>query len=89
MNHKHPKRLVSMLLAGVILLGLLSGALAPLPAAATETEGFSAAFAGAYAKVGQPMTVEVQNASGAVTYAWTVDGVSVGTGASYTPPRTT
>lgn len=90
MNHKLMKRLGAALLSGVMLLGALSGPLAPLTAAAVETaaetEGFSVAFAGPYAKVGQPMTLEVKNAgSDAVTYSWAVDGVSVGTDASYTP----
>ena len=80
MNRKRFGRFGAALLAAVLLLSMLA-----LPAAATETEGFSAAFAGPYAKVGQPMTVEVQNASGAVSYNWTVDGVSVGSGSSYTP----
>ena len=90
MNHKLFKRLGAVLLAGVMLFGALPGLLAPLTVEAAETVAetgsFSAAFSGSYAKVGQPMTVEVQNAaSGAISYNWTVDGVSVGTGSSYTP----
>ena len=87
MKHKFLARLGAALLAAVLLLGALASPLAPLPAAAAEEgEGFSVAFAGNYAKVGQPMTVEVENAaSSAITYSWTVDGKTVGTGSSYTP----
>ena len=81
MNINPMKRLGAALLAFVMLLGLLTGA----TASAVEAEGFSAAFAGNYAKVGQPITLEVQGAAGTVTYSWTVDGKAVGTGASYTP----
>ena len=82
MNRKYIKRLCAMMLAGVLLFGALAGAAAPAAAA----EGFSAAFGGSYAKVGQPMTVELQNApTGSVSYSWTVDGKSVGTGSTYTP----
>ena len=80
MKHKM-KKLVAFVLTAVMLLGALPG-----PAAAVETEGFSAAFSGDYAKVGEPMTVQVQNASSdSVSYSWTVDGVYVGSGDSYTP----
>ena len=85
------KRLGAVLLAGAMLFGTLPGLLAPIPVAAaeeaaTQADGFSAAFSDSYAKVGQPMTVEVQNAaSDAITYSWTVDGVSVGSDATYTP----
>ena len=84
MNHHICKRFGAVVLTALMLLGALLGPLAPVTVNAAE--GFSAAFAGPYAKVGQPMTVEVENAaSGTISYNWTVDGVSVGTGASYTP----
>ncbi len=89
MKHKLIKKLGAALLTGVMLLGTLSGPLAPLTAAAAEAivqaEGLSVAFAGNYAKVGEPMTLDVENASGNVTYNWTVDGKQVGTDSSYTP----
>ena len=89
MKHKLIKKLGAALLTGVMLLGTLSGPLAPLTAAAVELAAeageFSVAFAGNYAKVGQPMTLEVANASGDITYRWTVDGKQVGTDPTYTP----
>ena len=90
MNHNLCKKLGAVLLSGVLLFGGAAGPLALLPTvsaveAQEEAEGFSAAFSGPYAKVGQPMTVEVENAAGAVSYTWTVDGKTVGTGSSYTP----
>ena len=91
MNHKFTKKLGAALLAGIMMFGALPGSPAPLPAAAAveataEAEGFSAAFADSYAKAGQPMTVEVQNASSdVITYKWAVDGVQVSTESSYTP----
>ena len=91
MNRKLTKRLSAALLSGAVLLGALAGPLASLPVAsavetAAETEGFTVAFAGNYAKVGKEMTLEIQGApSDSITYQWTVDGKSVGTGASYTP----
>ena len=86
MNQKLLKRLGAALMAVIMLFGILAGPLAPLTASAVEAEGFSAAFAGAYAKVGQPMTVQVQNAASAdISYYWTVDGAYVGSDASYTP----
>ena len=78
MKHKM-KKLVAFVLTAVMLLGTL-------PGQAAAVEGFSAAFSGDYAKVGEPMTVQVQNASSdSVSYSWTVDGVYVGSGDSYTP----
>jgi len=78
MKQKFWKRLGAALLTFVMLLGML-----PVSAQAEE---FGAAFSGAYAAVGQPMTVEVQGAiPGTVSYNWMVNGVSVGTGSSYTP----
>ena len=87
MKHKFFARLGAALLAAVLLLGALASPLAPLPAAvAVEGEGLSVTFAGNYAKVGQPMTLKVENAaSSAITYSWAVDGKTVGTGSSYTP----
>lgn len=90
MNHNLCKKLGAVLLSGVLLFGGAAGPLASLPTvsaveAQEEAEGFSAAFSGPYAKVGQPMTVEVENAAGVVSYTWTVDGKTVGTGSSYTP----
>ena len=86
MNQKLLKRLGAALLAVIMLFGILAGPLAPLTASAVEAEGFSAAFAGAYAKAGQPLTVQVQNAASAdISYYWTVDGAYVGSDASYTP----
>ena len=82
MKHKLLKKLGAALLTLVMLLGILAGPLAPLAAAAEE---FSAAFAESYAVVGQPLTLQVTGASGSVTYKWAVDGVNVGTDASYTP----
>ena len=82
MKHKPMKRLIAAMLACVMLLG----ALVSLPGAAAVEAPLSVAFADAYAKVGQPMTLKVENAaSEAVTYKWTVDGTVVGTGAAYTP----
>ena len=80
MNRKFFVRSASLLLVCAMLLGTL---LVPLAVAAEE--GLAVAFDIAYAKVGQPMTVEVENASGSVSYRWTVDGKQVGTAASYTP----
>ena len=80
MNHKLFKRLVAVLMASILLLGTLSGA---MPVAAARE--FSAAFANDYAEVGVPMTLDVQGASGAISYRWTVDGTAVGSGSSYTP----
>ena len=86
MKHKFFARLGAALLAAVLLLGALASPLAPLPAAVAAEEGFSVTFAGNYAKVGQPMTLKVENAaSSAITYSWAVDGKTVGTGSSYTP----
>ena len=91
MKQKFFEKMCAALLAGVMLLGALASPLAPLPVAsaveaAEETGTFAVAFAGDYAKVGQPMTVEVQNAaSDAITCEWKVDGYYVGTGSSYTP----
>ena len=82
MKHKLWKKLGAALLTLVMLLSVLTGPLAPLAAAAEE---FSAAFAEPYAVVGQPLTLQVAGASGTVTYKWAVDGVLVGTDASYTP----
>ena len=76
------KRLGAVLLACAMLLGILAGAATPAAAA----EGFAVSFADPYAKVGQPMRVAVENASSdAISYSWTVDGVGVGSGATYTP----
>ena len=81
MNHV-TKRLGAMLLACVMVFGILAGAMTPAAAA----EGLSVAFADAYAKAGQPINLQVENAaSDAITYSWTVDGVRVGSGATYTP----
>ena len=86
MKHKLFERLGAVLLAAVLLLGALASPLAALPAvAAEETEELSVAFSGRYAKVGEPMTLDVTGATGIVTYAWTVDGKTVGTGPTYTP----
>ena len=89
MKQKFFKKLGAALLTGVMLLSTLSGSLAPLTAAAVELAAesgeFRVAFAGNYAKVGQPMTLEVENASGDVTYRWTVDGRQVSTDPTYTP----
>ena len=52
MNHKLFKRLVAVLMASILLLGTLSGA---MPVAAAGE--FSAAFANDYAEVGVPMTL--------------------------------
>ncbi|MBP3660390.1 MAG: CotH kinase family protein, partial [Oscillospiraceae bacterium] len=82
MNRKIWKRLGAAILAFVMLLGMLPGT---LTVSAEEGVAFSAAFAGPYAKVGQPLTVEVTGASGTVTYSWSVDGSIVSTDASYTP----
>ena len=76
------KRLGALLLAGVMLLGVLAGAVTPVSAA----EGLSVSFADAYAKVGQPMNLQVENAASSnISYSWTVDGVYAGSGATYTP----
>ena len=89
MKKKMIKRVGAALLSGAMLLGTLPATrLLPVAAAvetAAETEGFSVAFAGNYAKVGEPMTLEVEGASGDIAYKWTVDGKEVGTDASYTP----
>ena len=90
MNHKWTKKLGAALLAGAMLLGPLSGPVATVPVLAVETaaeaEGFSVAFAGNYAKVGQPMTLEVEGAAlDAISCTWTVDGQIVSTDAAYTP----
>lgn len=91
MNLKLIKRLGAALLSGVMVFGAMAGPLAAAPAvsaveAAAETEGFRVAFAGNYAKVGQPMTLEVENAaSDAITYSWSVGGKPVSTDSSYTP----
>ena len=91
MNQKLIKRVGAALLTGVMMLGTAAGPMGSLPAvyaveAAAETEGFSVAFAQDYAKVGQPLTLEVENASSdSITYSWKVDGKEVATGASYTP----
>ena len=89
MNKKMIKRVGAALLSGAMLLGTLPATrLLPVAAAvetAAETEGFSVSFAGNYAKVGEPMTLEVEGASGDIAYKWTVDGKEVGTDASYTP----
>ena len=76
------KRLGAVLLACAMLLGILAGAATPAAAA----EGFAVSFADPYAKVGQPIHVAVENASSdAISYSWTVDGVGVGSGSTYTP----
>ena len=76
------KRLGAALLACVMLFGTLAGAVTPAAAA----EGFAVSFADPYVKVGQPITVQVENASAdAISYGWAVDGVSVGSGSTYTP----
>ena len=91
MNQKLMKRVGAALLSGVMVFGAMSGPLAALPVASAvetvaETEDFSVAFAGSYAKVGQPITLEVENAAAdSVTYSWKVGGEEVGTDASYTP----
>ena len=91
MKRKLFEKLGAIVLSGVLLFGAVSGPMAPLPTAAAveaaeEVGSFSAAFAGAYAKVGQPMTVKVENAASAsISYNWTVDGMYVGSDASYTP----
>jgi len=88
MKQKLFQKLGAALLAGIMLFGTLSGPLAPLTAAAAavaEAEAFSAAFADPYAKVGEPMTLDVQGATSAITYKWAVDGVLVSTDSSYTP----
>ena len=91
MKQKFFEKMCAALLTGVMLFSALASPLAPLPVASAveaveETGAFGVAFAGNYAKVGQPMTVEVQNAaSGAITYEWRVDGKYVGADASYTP----
>ena len=82
MNRKIWKRLGAAILAFVMLLGMLPGT---LTVSAEEGVAFSAAFASPYAKVGQPLTVEVTGASGTVTYSWTVDGKTVSTAETYTP----
>ena len=80
MNHMI-KKLGAVLIAGILLFGTLAGVVTPAAAA----EGFSVTFADPYAKVGQPINLQVENASADVTYSWTVDGKSVGQGATYTP----
>ena len=91
MNQKMIKRLGAALLSGTLLLGMLPGTTAWMPTAsaaeaAAEAEGFHVAFAGDYAKAGQPMTLELTGAAADdITYNWTVDGRSVGSDASYTP----
>lgn len=91
MNQKLIKRVSAALLTGVMMLGTAAGPMGSLPAVyavetAAESEGFSVSFAQDYAKVGQPLTLEVENAaSDAITYSWKVDGKEVATGASYTP----
>ena len=76
------KRLGAVLLTCAMLLGILAGAVTPAAAA----EGFAVSFADPYAKVGQPINVAVENASSdAISYSWTVDGVGVGSGSTYTP----
>ena len=80
MNHMI-KKLSAVLIAGILLFGTVAGAVTPAAAA----EGFSVAFADPYAKVGQPINLQVENASANVTYSWTVDGKSVGQDAAYTP----
>lgn len=86
------KRLGAVLLAGTMLFGTVPGyspaARPVLVAEAAEVaEGFSVSFAGAYAKVGQSLSVDVQGAaSDAITYEWKVDGKTVGSDEpSYTP----
>ena len=83
------KRLGAVLLAGVMLFGPIAGPMAPLTASAAEihadAESLGVAFNGAYAKVGEPMTVTVSGASGSVSYSWAVDGKTVSTAESYTP----
>ena len=91
MNQKLIKRVSAALLTGVMMLGTAASPMGSLPAvyaveAAAETEGFSVAFAQDYAKVGQTLTLEVENAaSDSITYSWKVDGKEVATDASYTP----
>ena len=80
MNHMI-KKLGAVLIACILLFGTLAGVVTPAAAA----EGFSVTFADPYAKVGQPINLQVENASADVTYSWTVDGKSVGQGATYTP----
>ena len=91
MNQRFVKRMGAALLSGAVMFGAMAGPLAAMPVAyavetAAESEGLSVSFAGNYAKVGQAITLKVENASSdAVTYKWTVDNKSVGTDASYTP----
>ena len=89
MNRNLLKRLGAVLLAGVMLFGPVAGPLAPLTASAAEihadADSLGVAFDGAYAKVGEPMTVTVSGASGSVSYSWAVDGKTVSTAESYTP----
>ena len=91
MNRKFVKRLGAALLSGVMMFGAMAGPLASVPVVSAvesiaEGESFSISFAGNYAKVGEPMTLDVENAaSDAITYNWKVDGKSVGSESSYTP----
>ena len=91
MNQRFVKRVGAALLSGAVMFGAMAGPLAAMPVAsavelAAESEGLSVSFAGNYAKVGQAITLKVENASSdAVTYKWTVDNKSVGTDSSYTP----
>ena len=91
MKCKSFKRWGAALLIGTMLLGVLPCSAPaehriPVAAAADTSEDFGVSFAGSYAKVGTPLSVEVQGAAGTITYNWTVDGIPVGDGtASYTP----
>ena len=91
MNQKMIKRVGAALLSGVMLLGAMPAtSLLPVAAAVetvAESEGISVTFAGNYAKVGEPMTLKVENATGTLSYNWTVGGKQVSTAESYTPVK--
>ncbi len=88
MKHNLFKRFGSGAMAGIILLGILLGcvpALLYITATAAD-EPMTISFTESYAVAGQELHVEVANASGSITYLWTVDGLAVGTdSATYTP----
>lgn len=89
MKHKPFKRLGALVLAGAMLLGVLPALtgepVVPAAAAVETAAGLSVAFADKDFAVGKAIGLDVEGASGNVSYQWKVDGTTVGTSATYTP----
>ena len=82
------KKMFALILAGMMLFGNFSATdfCGQVQAAEIVEEAFSASFVDQYASVGKALAPTITGASNA-TYQWYVDGVAVGTEATYIPTK--